>query len=497
MNIQKVISRFSFCLLAWCILAVAPTFAQTIITHVPLFTFDGDGTSDQFGSSVSGAGDVNGDGFDDLIVGASGDDNISGNSGSARVFSGADGSVLYTFDGDAFLDRFGASVSGAGDVNGDGFDDVIVGVSKDDDNRPCCQSGAVGSARVFSGVDGSVLYTFDGDSSRDRFGASVSGAGDVNGDGIPDMIVGANSDNNNGGGSGSAQVFSGVDGSVLYTFEGDSLGDRFGFSVSGAGDVNGDGFADLVVGALGDSNNGPASGSAQVFSGVDGSVLYNFDGDSEFDHFGNSVSGAGDVNGDGFADLIVGAIGDDNNATNNGSAQVFSGFDGSVLYTFDGDSSFDQFGRSVSGAGDVNGDGFDDLIVGARLDSNNGLSSGSARVLSGADGSILFIGNGDSPNNLFGISVSGVGDVNGDGLADFIVGAENGGANNGGYARVFVSQIFILGDANQDGVVTFADITPFIAILQAGTFLEQADCNQDGVVDFSDIPAFIAILQAL
>ena len=165
-------------------------------------------------------------------------------------------------------------------------------------------------------------------------------------------------------------VYSGIDGNVLYTFDGDDADDLFGVSVSGAGDVNGDGFADLVVGAPGDSNNGTDSGSARVYSGIDGNVLYTFNGDDAGDQLGISVSGAGDVNGDGFADLIVGANRDNNNGSVSGSARVYSGIDGNVLYTFDGDDAGDQLGISVSGAGDVNGDGFADLIVGARLDDN-------------------------------------------------------------------------------------------------------------------------------
>src|SRR5690606_28077584 len=160
--------------------------------------------------------------------------------------------------------------------------------------------------------------------------------------------------------------------------------------VSGAGDVNNDGFGDLIAGAIGDDNNGSGSGSARVFSGADGSILYTFDGDSADDQFGESVSGAGDVNNDGFEDLIVGASFDDNNGSNSGSARVFSGADGSSLYTFDGDSAFDFLGVSVSGAGDVNGDGFDDLIIGASFDDNSGSNSGSARVFSGADGAALY-----------------------------------------------------------------------------------------------------------
>ena len=270
------------------------SFGQSV-----LYTFNGDTEDDEFGWSVSGAGDVNGDGFDDLIVGAPGGDEQGEVIGSVRVLSGLDGSILYTFYGGPivypidFYDGTGRSVSGAGDVNGDGFDDIIIGAATDVHN--CWTPG---SARVISGIDGSDLYWFYGYNDRDDFGRSVSGAGDVNGDGFDDMIVGAYHDDTNGADSGSARVLSGVDGSVLYTVHGDSAGDNFGFSVSGAGDVNGDGFADLIVGARNDDNNGKDSGSARVFSGLSGTVLYTFDGDSPEDAFGNVVSGAGDVNGD-------------------------------------------------------------------------------------------------------------------------------------------------------------------------------------------------------
>jgi predicted lipoprotein with Yx(FWY)xxD motif len=366
-----------------------------------LHTFNGDSEVDRFGASVSGAGDVNADGYADVIVGAFGDDNNGkADSGSARVLSGANGAILYTFSGDSAGASFGVSVSGAGDVNADGYADVIVGAHGDDNN-----GADSGIARVFSGANGAILYTFNGDSAGDSFGYSVSEAGDVNADGYADVIVGALDDDNNGkANSGSARVLSGATGSILYTFNGDSAGDSFGWSVSGAGDVNGDGYADVIVGANQDDNNGADSGSARVFSGANGAILYTFNGDSAVDRFGTSVSGAGDVNADGYADVIVGAYLDDNNGDTSGSARVLSGANGSILYTFNGDSAGDSFGFSVSGAGDVNGDGYADVIVGAHGDDNNGANSGIARVLSGANGSILYTFNGDSDGDSFGYS---------------------------------------------------------------------------------------------
>ncbi len=323
-----------------------------------LYSYSGDSYGDLMGTSVSGAGDVNGDGYADFIIGIPGDATKGFAAGSAKVYSGANGALLYSYNGNSFFDSFGSSVCAAGDVNGDGYADFIIGAFNDDN------AGVYsGSACVFSGLDGLHLYTVYGDSGGDSLGGSVHAAGDVNNDGYDDFIVGAYGDDNKGIDAGSARVYSGQNGTTLYTFDGESAGDKFGYSVCCAGDVNADGYGDLVVGAYLDDNKAIDAGSARVFSGKDGLVLYAFDGDAAGDFFGFSVSDAGDVNADGYADVIVGAYNDDNSGTDSGSACVFSGFDGKPFYVCEGDSAADRYGYSVSGAGDVNGDGYSDLIV--------------------------------------------------------------------------------------------------------------------------------------
>ncbi len=460
------------------------THKPTAFSLVESTTFNGDSASDYFGYSVAGAGDVNADGFDDVIVGAYN----AGGSGSARIISGANGTILYTFNGDSAGDSFGFSVARAGDVNGDGFDDVIVGAQGNDSNGTDS-----GSARIFSGSDGSILYTFNGYSDHDYFGSSVASAGDVNGDGFDDVIVGAyREDYLLSAAYGSARIFSGSDGSILYTFHGGGAGDEnFGYSVAGAGDVNGDGFDDVIVGAYLNDTNGTNSGSARIISGKNGSTLYTFNGDSAGDAFGISVAGAGDVNGDGYADVIVSATGDDNNAVNSGSARIFSGSDGSILYTFNGDNTSDEFGGSVAGAGDVNGDGFDDVIVGAYRDDNNGAESGSARIYSGSDGSILYTFNGDSADDYFGRSVAGAGDLNGDGIADVVVGTyadDNNGADSGS-ARIFLSAVDTDGDGITDDVDTDDDGDGLADIDEAtaGTNIKITDTDGDGLNDGDEV----------
>jgi len=428
--------------------------APLVMANYPgLYTFNGDSANDHFGRSVSDAGDINGDGYPDVIAGAPDDDNNGSNSGSARVFSGKNGGILYTFNGDSAGDRFGA-VSGAGDVNNDGYADVIVGASGDDNN-----GSNSGSARVFNGNTGTILYTFNGDSSGDGFGA-VSGAGDVNNDGYADLIVGAYQDDNTGTDSGSARIFSGNNGAILYTLNGNSAFDVFGFSVRDAGDVNNDSYDDVIIGAFGDNNS---RGSANVISGKTGMILYTFNGDNPNDEFGISVSGVGDVNNDGYADVAVGAGGTDNNAFASGSVKVFSGSDGSILHLFNGDRAYDRMGGAVSGAGDINNDGYDDVLAGASNSAPQGTASGSARIFSGKTGDILYTFKGDNAYDNFGISVSKIGDVNKDGFADVFVGAfndDNNGRTDSGSARVFSGALNLAywdtdGDGHNDNADTF------------------------------------------
>lgn len=420
--------------LLWIALA-APLSAQSLI-----FTHAGSSAGEEFGYAVSGAGDVNGDGVPDVVVGAPGGFNPGNAVGNAMVLSGFDGSTLYHWYGDSAADWFGVSVSGAGDVNADGFEDVIVGANQYHFDGP-------GYARVFSGVDGTVLYNWTGDSPGDEFGYSVSGAGDVNGDGFADLIVGAPDDDDNGVNSGSARLFSGFDGSVLATWHGASQSDAFGRSVSDAGDTNGDGSPDIIVGAPRFGTY--RKGTAVVFSGSDGSVLHSWVGEARYDGLGRTVSSAGDVNGDGFGDVVTGMPGFHVQGVQIGGARVFSGLDGSVLYTWHGDSWLGRFGESAAGAGDVNADGFDDVIVGAGGEDRNGGESGTAKVFSGFDGSIVYSWDGIDELDCLGRSVDGAGDVNGDGFADLIVGAL-ASWNNSGNVRAFAGSAVSLTHGDLD-----------------------------------------------
>ena len=570
-------------------LAIAPTAAHaqfpasfdlSTIDGTNGFVIQGIDPGDDSGTSVSGVGDFNGDGFDDVIIGApyANFNNSSYLGASYVVFGGnsgptsplgvgaLNGSNGFSING-IISDGFGGnSVSGAGDVNGDGFDDLIVGAVGADTNG----NFATGQSYVVFGNNSGASSSFDlntlngtngfainGINSFDGSGRSVSGAGDFNGDGFDDLIIGASradpSGNtsagqsygvfgNNSGFSPSLDLNT-LNGTNGFAINGNNSGDQSGGSVSSAGDVNGDGFDDLIIGArFADPNGNSAAGQSYVVFGnssgsspslnlstLNGTNGFVINGSGALDLSGNSVSGAGDINGDGIDDVIIGNY---PSSSVSDSYVVFgqiTGFSSSLdLSTLNGANGFTLTGIpgsftgvSVSGAGDVNGDGFDDLIIGASeaidtitslagasyvvFGTNNGFSS--SLDLSTLDGTNGFVLNGVNFDDRSGNSVSAAGDVNGDGIDDLIIGAYLGNrvldqlsnASTGESYVVFGQAAVpspLIGDVNQDGEVNFLDIAPFISILSSDGFLEEADINEDGVVDFLDIGPFIDVLSS-
>ena len=402
-----------------------------------IHTFDGVLTEDHFGSSVAGQGDVNNDGFPDLIVGIPSADPNGDRSGAVQVLSGLDGTLLWEFFGEQAGDAFGTSVASAGDVDGDMFDDILIGAPFSDAFGP-----DAGRAQVFSGQSGMLLLTFDGGAPGDRLGSSVDGAGRVDADLFDDVILGAPGADFNGFGSGLARVHSGADGSLLHALNGDAAGDALGISVAGAGDVDGDGFADVIAGASGDDDNGSGSGSARVVSGQTGATLLTLLGSTASEFFGIAVDGAGDVDGDGFDDLLVGVPGDGTNGAFAGSARLFSS-GGALMHEFFGDVAGVFFGVSVAGLGDVDGDGLSDVLIGGYLSGVGVQAAGMARVYRGLAGTALCSLYGDSKKDHLGFAVGAAGDVDGDGRADLIVGVrfdDPAGIFDAGSAMVVAGQ---------------------------------------------------------
>ncbi len=486
-------------------MSFGPTFDLASLNGFNGFFIDGISTGDGLGRSVSTAGDFNGDGIDDLLIGApgalgarpsgslaAGESYIIfgargiGNSGSFNL-SNLNGSNGFALKGIDSQDDSGYSVSGIGDINNDGFDDIIIGAYNADAPEAFSgesyvvfgrQSVGLGASLNLSSLNGSNGFIVRGLNNSDFSGVSVSGAGDVNGDGFDDFIVGAPGANPNGFDSGQSYVIFGgrgigitgsfdlrsLNGSNGFALNGSrfsNFSDRAGASVSSAGDFNGDGFDDLIIGAPDGEVNGVKTGKSYIVFGrssfTSGTIeLASLNGNNGFvlrgvdrlDDTGSEVSSAGDINNDGFDDVLI-------HSENNGGETyvVFGGSNVGLSGSFNladlnGSNGFvirgnggGGYGRDVSEVGDVNNDGIDDIIIGSSFFGSYVIFGGSGIGSSGSFNlSDLNSQNGFAlsvESRYPGRAVSGLGDINGDGIDDLITANRSTGANAGRSYVVF------------------------------------------------------------
>jgi hypothetical protein len=384
------------------------------------------------GASVAGGYDFDGDGFDDLVIGTPRADTAGKtDNGVVQVISGRTGGVLQQKAGDNSGDQFGQAVAIGGDVDNDGVRDVIVGA-------PLAINGGglqTGMARVFSGATGANLHTFYGIAAGDRFGNSVDGGFDTNGDGFGDVIVGA-PDGDNGVliDAGYFSTYSGINGGLLLRRFGTGGFDNLGYAVAGVGDLNGDGQRDFVVGAPGEGGDGAVRAFSGLSTTASPTQLWTASGDSVGDDFGCALAGQLDVDNDGTSDVLVGARGADSvGATDSGLVRALRGTNGLPVFTARGLSAGEHLGNSVAVLGNIDNLVGREILVGSS-------ALGLARVYDPTNDELLITIYGTSINNGLGAAVADAGDLNNDGVRDFAVGEpffDGPGLNNNGRVIVY------------------------------------------------------------
>jgi len=416
---------------------------------------------DRAGHRVAALGDVNGDGLGDLSVGAYDEDSGGSQAGAAYVVYGPVTADLDLADADALLigaaggDRASTGLDGAGDVNGDGFDDVVVGSYYESTRGSYSGAAYVVLGPVSGTIDlADAAGVFLGLDAGDHAGYGVGGGHDVDGDGRSDIVVGAFGRDVAGNEAGSAYLILGPAtgssdlSSADAVLEPTGYGDQFGYRVALSGDQDGDGLAEVLVGCPLDDGDFDDAGSVTIYRGpvygdapaYDAKVF----GEYGANGFGHDLAGTMDLDGDGLTDLAAGAKMADFLRDGAGAVYVFtSAFEGEKLATevlaariigpAEGSTLYE-----VDGAGDVDGDGFDDLLLGARFHDGEGEDEGRAWLLFGpvsgnidlADGGgVVFEGEGEG--DQLGSSVAGLGDTDGDGIPDLLIGARDASASGG------------------------------------------------------------------
>ena len=461
------------------------------------WTGESNQASAYYGRSLGIAGDVNGDGYSDVIVGADWFDNGETNEGQAYLYMGSSSGLgttaAWTGESNQANAYYGDTVNTAGDVNGDGYSDVVVSASQYSNGE-----NYEGRVYLYLGSSSGLasIATWSGESDQvSAFYGGARTAGDVNGDGYSDVIIGATYYDNGQNNEGRAYLYygsaSGLATTAAWTGESDQASTYFGSGVGTAGDINGDGYSDVIIGAPNYSNGESTEGRSYLYLGSSSGLptTANWTGESNQagGAYGRRQASAGDVNGDGYSDVVVAAHNYANGQNYEGQSYLYlgssSGLATTAAWTGESNQASGYYGSDLSSAGDTNGDGYSDVLVGAYYYDNGQGDEGQAYIYFGSASGLAttagWTGESNRAGALFGNSVSTAGDTNGDGYSDVIVGASSysNGQNYEGGAFVY------LGSATLPATTPSWTTEPNAAIWYGTQTQALGDVNGDGYGD--------------